>query len=158
MDWTRITDNKTQLLSLIFGNELLFVYEDDDSNQLEIWHVLWSPGVRLDYFNLPHSRTQPLLDLLHIFVQTRYSLWPSNRAKPAGIEKVQIHDFGLFSPAFRHTELITHTSLNITNMYSHQKSQIIILPYSVLTIGFPLHNSFSSYHMNRLCWNVLDFL
>ena len=67
---------KTQLLSLIFGNELHFVYEDDDTNQLEVWHVLQvvSPGVRLDYFDLPHSRAQPLLDLLHIFVQTRYSL------------------------------------------------------------------------------------
>lgn len=67
---------KTQLLSLIFGNELHFVYEDDDTNQLEVWHVLQvvSPGVRLDYFDLPHPRAQPLLDLLHIFVQTRYSL------------------------------------------------------------------------------------
>lgn len=102
---------KTQLLSLIFGNELHFVYEDDDSNQLEVWYLFQveSLGVKLDYFNLPHSRAQPLLDLLHIFVQTRYSLWPSNRAKPTGTERVKIHDFGLCSPSFKHTELIIHT-------------------------------------------------
>lgn len=49
---------KAQLLSLILGNELHFVYEDDDSNQLEAWQALLveSPGVRLDYFDLPHSR------------------------------------------------------------------------------------------------------
>lgn len=31
---------KTQLLFLLFGNELLFVYEDDDTNQLDVWHML----------------------------------------------------------------------------------------------------------------------
>lgn len=31
---------KTQLLFLLFGNELLFVYDADDTNQLEAWHML----------------------------------------------------------------------------------------------------------------------
>lgn len=34
--------------------------------------ICWvqSPGVKLDYFNLSQLRAQPLLDLMHIFVQT----------------------------------------------------------------------------------------
>lgn len=87
--------------------------------------ICWvqSPGEKRDYFNLSQFRVQPLLDRVHIFVQTRYSLWLSGRAKPTGTWRVQIHDFGLVRPAFKHTEIIIYRNHWISQMWSLTKRQ-----------------------------------
>lgn len=120
--------------------------------------ICWvqSPEVKRDYFNLSQFRAQPLLDCVHIFVQTRYSLWLSGRAKPTGTWRVQIHDFSLFRPTFKHTEIIIYRmhKCGVSPKGGKKKS----LLYSVMTVRCLLHGSFRSFHTKYSCENRLYYL